>query len=555
MQSLYLESCSVGIQRRERKLFGLTRFAGWTSPHSRLLVCRDAVRAAEKLCNQSRRQADFGSAFVFIICCSFCKPSQCSSFSEAMGDNLSEKLAPSVASVVPTEAFQESFNFAGGGNNLTLKDVLNKADTSAALTATGSPNNSNNGNDLEKKPAEECRACSDPKVKGSPFCASHKRGYQCIQNRCCKKNKDGSFQDPDAEKNFRAIFGTGREGPPNMTLANQVVVDFVKENPEGKDVGKKRGTVALSQYLDKMYSKMSLGRVEDDCLWDEELFINKFKQLRGWSHAYAKQKFQELKADPNTYKDDLGFGGACRVSVPSSWTGEDRQRKARDFGQEKALERGHKAVKMNDGDEVKIRSEIESAAGFTHIDPSALAAPSTTWNVPLPASAKTNLGGSSTETGAVALVAAAAGASPAEATPQSSPTKTTAEEIEESPHKQETKKTAAGQFDINRLRVARTATAAVTEHQKKLYDCLRKGWLAMEASDQALDDDLRKLLSERAQIVMHCAGVAIGQDVQPLAQGADPGSNLDLLPINYDIEDCAFSAVSTHKCTPSFDAT
>ena len=457
-------------------------------------------------------------------------------------DAKSENLAESLASAAPTEGFNESFNFGEGAAASTLKDALNSADSGQPRTpSVRSSIGGGGGDETEKKPSEECRACSDPKVKGSPFCAAHKRGYQCIQNRCCKKNKDGTFQDPDAEKNFRAIFGTGREGPPNMTLANQVVVEFVKENPEGRDVGKRRGVIALSQYLDKMYSKMSVGKLEDECLWDEELFINKFKHLRGWSHAYAQQKFRELKADPSVFKDDLGMGGACRVAVPASWTGEEKQRKEREFGQEKALERGQQSAKMNEADEAKVRLEIESAAGFIHIDPTALAAPATTWNLPLPASAKTNLGGSSaaTDTGAVAMVNAAAGASPKDATtPLASPAKSEDVAVavaEESPQKPDLKK--AGQFDINRLRVARTATAAVTEHQKKLHDCLRKGWCAMEASDQALDEDLRKLLSERAQIVMHCAGVAIDKDAEPLAPGAEAGSNLKLLPITYDQED------------------
>ena len=43
-------------------------------------------------------------------------------------------------------------------------------------------------------------------------------------------------------------------------------------------------------------------------------------------------KFKELEADPNVFKDKMGMGGGTRVSVPATWTSEDRQRKNREIG-------------------------------------------------------------------------------------------------------------------------------------------------------------------------------------------------------------------------------
>ena len=71
--------------------------------------------------------------------------------------------------------------------------------------------------------------------------------------------------------------------------------------------GKKRGTVNLSKYIDQVYAKMSTARLEDDLLWCEELFVNKFKSLRGWSQAHAVAKFKELKASPKSIQTKVAW--------------------------------------------------------------------------------------------------------------------------------------------------------------------------------------------------------------------------------------------------------
>ena len=137
--------------------------------------------------------------------------------------------------------------------------------------------------------AGSCRACPDAKAKGSPFCGKHKRAFQCIQGRCCKKNKEGFYVDPDAAADFHKIFGEGRNPPPNVTLANEVVLDFCIDNPDGKETsGKKRGgQLNLNKYVNRVYASLSQGRLEDDCLWDEEIFVNKFRSGDGAKNTRA----------------------------------------------------------------------------------------------------------------------------------------------------------------------------------------------------------------------------------------------------------------------------
>ena len=306
----------------------------------------------------------------------------------------SQSLAPSNKGNPVEDA--QNFVFAEGASHDLRKPLFSqRVEAEAGSLAAGSKDQPNGAGspakdqESEMKDADMCRACEEPKAKGSAFCQRHKRGFQCIYNRCCKKDKQGNYVDPVNAARFHRIFGEGREGPPNVTLANSVVIDFIRENPECKDGGKKRGNVNLARYVDQVYAKQSTARMEDECLWDEELFVNKFKVLRGWSQQYAQMKFKELEADPNVFKDKMGMGGGTRVSVPATWTGEDRQRKNREIGQQKMLERSAKNAKLNDSDCMKVEEEMASG-GFKMMDVSSLNRVPASWSAPLPASSITN---------------------------------------------------------------------------------------------------------------------------------------------------------------------
>ena len=483
------------------------------------------------------------------------------SLSGGSPEGQSSALAPSSKGAI-AEDENLKFNFAQGASHDLRKTLFKEREDrddsqpngpgDAAITKEVKEKESRSA---EPKDADLCRACEEPKVKGSVFCQKHRRGFQCIYNRCCKKDKQGNYLDAKNAEQFRQIFGEGREGPPNLTLANQVVIDFVRENPEGKD-GKKRGTVSLAKYMDQVFARYYMGRIEDDCLWDEELFVNKFKVMRGWSQAYGQQRFKELENDPNVYKDKLGMGGSTRVAVPASWTGEDKQRRGRELGQAKVLERSAKNAKLSDADCAKVEEEI-SSGGFKTLDVSSLQASASSWAAPLPASSITNLQGDGESVKAVNLVAAAAQKQVeggGEASPQKqqqlstkateTSTGRTAEQENQSPAPKKE------DLDLKRLKQSRSSDVIVRDHVKKLQEALRKGWQAHQLGDTE-DDDLRNLLAERAQIIMHC----LGMEPQPSAQKpteavqADPAANggsggaagadtaITLKPIEYDEED------------------
>ena len=381
--------------------------------------------------------------------------------------------------------------------------------------------------------AGSCRACPDAKAKGSPFCGKHKRAFQCIQGRCCKKNKEGFYVDPDAAADFHKIFGEGRNPPPNVTLANEVVLDFCIDNPDGKEAsGKKRGgQLNLNKYVNRVYASLSQGRLEDDCLWDEEIFVNKFRSLRGWSQEHSRTKFLQLLHDPTVYKDEGGLGGTPRVAVPPSWTGEERNRRKREVGEQRALERTAKSSRISDQDCGQIVAELDS--GFQFRDVSCLKSSASSWTAPLPAAAITNMDGQGAAS-AVQIVSSVAkkvggklsegkgdgasgdakegsGATP----PQTSPTKSDADK-------------RAAKFDIERLKTCRVLDALMKDHEKKIEEALKKAWAAALASEASADDDLLQLLKERAGIAIHWLG--------SLPVGAD-ASSLKMQRLEYDVED------------------
>ena len=390
----------------------------------------------------------------------------------------------------------------------------------------------------EVKNTEECRACPEPKAKGSAYCTKHKRGFQCIYNRCCAKNKDGTYKDPQNAERFHNIFGTGREAAPNQTLANKVVIDWVVENPEGKE-GKKRGNVCLAKYVDRSFARLSTSRLDDDMLWDQEIFVNKFRALRGWSQGYAQTKFKELESDPNVYKDSNGMGGSVRVAVPPSWTGEERQRRGREIGQERQLEKSSKKA-LSDADSKKVEEEI-AGGGFRLMDVSALQSSCQSWVAPLPASAITNLEDSSESRTALKLVEAAAmdAAAGQSSSPQraaekdekpSTPTK--AEDNEKDKQEGSSQK----DLDLKRLKLSRTADSSAKDALKKLEEAVRKGYQTVLSSDVE-DEDLQLLLRERAQICMHVLGSAPAPT--PTEEAASGEQLCALKMIEYDVEDAS----------------
>ena len=97
------------------------------------------------------------------------------------------------------------------------------------------------------------------------------------------------------------IFGNERErknGFKNPTLALKVVIDFVRENPSGKEkrTVRKFG-VNLTKYMHNEGFRQQLMDESGDWKVDSELFCSHMKQARGWT----PQRSQDYR---DTQKND-----------------------------------------------------------------------------------------------------------------------------------------------------------------------------------------------------------------------------------------------------------
>ena len=323
------------------------------------------------------------------------------------------------------------------------------------------------------------------------------------------------------------------------------MLDFCRENPDGKETaGKKRGAnLNLNRYVNRIYAQMSSARVEDDVMWDQELFVNKMQGLRGWSQEYAQSMFQQLENNPSVFKDQEGLGGTVRVAVPPNWTGEDRRQRKREVGESRMVERSAKTSKIADADVGKVVDELDH--GFRFRDNASLNAASSSWTAPTSAASITNMDseGGATAVQLVTNVAKKVGPG-TEAAESSSPAAGEASspsQAQTAPGKPDSEKRVA-KFDIERLKTSRTMDALMRDHAKKLEEHLKRAWAAVLASEASADEDLLSLIKERALIAIHWLGAL---PVVVLAPNAD-ASTLVMTKLPYDEEDsCYLGRVQT----------
>eukprot|EP00974_Lingulodinium_polyedra_P047540 4562560-Lingulodinium_polyedra.AAC.1 len=100
----------------------------------------------------------------------------------------------------------------GTGARFTFNETFEKA----AQAAKGS-----GSSQTALSPAVACRECALPKVSGSCYCETHKRPVQNMYKASHKKNKDGTYVNPEQQKAYMEIFGKGRDGPTDPARASQ----------------------------------------------------------------------------------------------------------------------------------------------------------------------------------------------------------------------------------------------------------------------------------------------------------------------------------------------
>ena len=199
--------------------------------------------------------------------------------------------------------------------------------------------------------------CDRFQAVGSSYCWPHKRGW----GRIVKHGLKGKKQRDENYLNYIAIFGEGRDPPPDPDLAEQVIVDVCAGIPDDEDDEddasrpakvRKCAPVNLSKYVHRQGSRMSSDAVTSTYKWDFEIFQNKLKAIRGWSSAQCQAEFAKLKANPMTKADESGrhhaLFGCTRVKVPPELIGEEKEELRRGQFEERTFETATKAKTMSD---------------------------------------------------------------------------------------------------------------------------------------------------------------------------------------------------------------
>ena len=87
-----------------------------------------------------------------------------------------------------------------------------------------------------------CSLCDEPKVKGFLYCPCHKRAYECLY-RTAKKDRTVNGDSGLQWISFRTIFGDlkdKKQYPGDPVRQRKVILDFVAENPDGKEKSRKK---------------------------------------------------------------------------------------------------------------------------------------------------------------------------------------------------------------------------------------------------------------------------------------------------------------------------
>ncbi len=339
-------------------------------------------------------------------------------------------------------------------------------------------------------------------------------GYQNIMKRSLKKNSKNEFVDPGAAENFYLVFGKGRIPPPNMTIANKVILDYDTSNSDSKEdkKGIKRNYVELAQYAHTTGAFQSHEDQSRDPMWELEIFTNQMKLMRGWSADYATTVYQGLEAKPGIMTDNGGYKGAKRIAIPSNLVGEDSSVRARGVFEEKSLQHKSKDKKgMGEEEEARVRSELQTGFGF-------LSPPSMSdigFHTPLKTHALTHTGTSASSSCFASMLSTAAeGVLPDKATKLGTDGQPSASAGPELPAGTgEPEKAAAADLGVARPKTARTLKDECATEVKKLraiaLACKREANMA----DSVLDSDIMAVMQQRLDIATHCLGVTFVDDV------------------------------------------
>jgi hypothetical protein len=173
------------------------------------------------------------------------------------------------------------------------------------------------------------------------FCLRHDRPYENIHRatfpeliKKARKSQDdqGSKKKAtpleetatfnDEQMAFVSIFGWKAESPWNQELASNVLRDYLELYPDGvvnKALGKSRGHLPLSTYVESRGTEQSNTILKRGPLWDREMFEARMPGLRGWDVNRREVEWTKLKAmgclDPDSNPE--------KMRIPPGMIGEE----------------------------------------------------------------------------------------------------------------------------------------------------------------------------------------------------------------------------------------
>ena len=164
---------------------------------------------------------------------------------------------------------------------------------------------------------------------------------------------------------FIQMFGDDKERKalafPMPSEAHHLMVQFVIDNPEGKEKRKVRRTaVNLCTYWHNQITRQSSEDVTGTKKIDEEAFANIMKSLRGWDLAKATLKWNGFRDDPDIMRDNLGPAWSkFRLLPPKNIFAEDSTEERKGVIEEKGFQRASKAAKLTVEEQAELSAETQ----------------------------------------------------------------------------------------------------------------------------------------------------------------------------------------------------
>ena len=145
-----------------------------------------------------------------------------------------------------------------------------------------------------------------------------------------------------------------------MTLAAKVLVEYCQLTWIGGWEAWSEEKKAWTSLSTSTHGQVIRERDDETAapLWDEELFLNQMRQLRGWSVAQATMKWKAMLSDDSVDKDHGGPDGSLRQRVPSNLVGNDLCRTAKGEEERRTLKTSQRAHKATPEEQEAIRADL-----------------------------------------------------------------------------------------------------------------------------------------------------------------------------------------------------